>query len=280
MAALQRPDVVLPIEHWPAQGIPRARVLVVHGLGEHPGRYEALAAQLVRWGLDVRALHLRGHGRASGSRGDAPSATAMLEDVAAAIDAVREPGRPFVLLGHSLGGLLAARVVAGALRGEPFGREPDWLVLSSPALDPGMRWHQHLLLAVGRRFLPHMGASNGLKPAWISRDPAVVKLYQQDPMVHGRVTPTVAQMVVEGGEVVQAEAPRWRVPTLLLWAGADRCVAPRGSQAFADAAPPAWVQARRFDHLAHEIFNEPERAEVLAVLKTALDHRFPEPTAR
>lgn len=280
MAALQRPDVVLPIDHWPAHGIPRARVLIVHGLGEHPGRYEALAAQLVRWGLDVRAVHLRGHGRAGGARGDAPSATAMLEDVAAAIDAVREPGCPFILLGHSLGGLLVARVAAAALRGEPFGREPDWLVLSSPALDPGMRWHQHLLLALGRRFLPHLGASNGLKPAWISRDPAVVKLYQQDPMVHGRVTPTVAQMVVDAGAAVQGEAPRWRVPTLLLWAGADRCVAPRGSRALAEAAPPGVLQARCFDNLAHEIFNEPERAEVLAVLKAALDHRFAELTSR
>jgi alpha-beta hydrolase superfamily lysophospholipase len=201
----------------------------------------------------------------------------MLEDVAAAIDAVREPGRPFILLGHSLGGLLAARVVAGALRGEPYGREPDWLVLSSPALDPGMRWHQKWLLEMGRRFAPHLGAGNGLKPAWICRDPAVVKLYQQDPMVHNRITPTVAQMVVDGGEVVRAEAVRWRVPTLHLWAGADRCVAPLGSQAFADAAPPTVVQGRCFDHLAHEIFNEPERAEVLAVMKAALDHRFPLP---
>jgi len=278
MAALQRPDAVLPIDHWPAHGIPRARVLLVHGLGEHPGRYEALAAQFVHWGLDVRAVHLRGHGRASGPRGDAPTPTAMLDDVAAAIDAVREPGRPFILVGHSLGGLLAARVVAGALRGEPFGREPDWLVLSSPALDPGMRWGQRLLLGFGRRFLPHLGAGNGLKPAWICRDPAVVKLYQQDPMVHGRITPTVAEMIVDGGEVVRAEAARWRVPTLLLWAGADRCVAPRGSEAFASAAPPAVVQGRCFDNLAHELFNEPERAEVLAVMKAALDHRFPHPT--
>ncbi len=254
-------------------------MLVVHGLGEHPGRYEALAQAWVDWGLDVWALHLRGHGRASGTRGDAPTPTAMLEDVAAAIDTVREAGRPFILLGHSLGGLLAARVVAGALRGEAFGREPDWLVLSSPALDPGMRPQQKLMLAVGRVLAPHLAAGNGLRPAWICRDPEVVRRYVADPLVHDRITPTVAQMVVEGGEVVRAEAPRWRVPTLLMWAGADRCVAPRGSQALADAAPPDVVHARCFEPLAHEIFNEPERAEVLAVMQAALDHRFPHPTA-
>ncbi len=275
MPAIQRPDAVLPLEHWPVHGQPRGRVLIVHGLGEHPGRYEALAAQLNRWNWDVRALHLRGHGRASGPRGDAPSATAMLEDLAATIDQVREPGRPFVLLGHSLGGLLAARVVAGALHGEAFGREPDLLVLSSPALDPNLSTNQSLSLALGSRLFPHLAVSNGLQPEWISRDAMIVKLYREDPLVHSKVTATVALMVRDGGMAVIADAPRWRVPTLLLWAGADRCVAPKGSQAFFDAAPRAVVKGQCFPQLAHEIFNEPERADVLVALETALNERFP-----
>jgi alpha-beta hydrolase superfamily lysophospholipase len=85
-------------------------------------------------------------------------------------------------------------------------------------------------------------------------------------------------MIVDGGRQVLRAAPRWRLPTLLMWAGADRCVAPAGSAAFATAAPAAVVQSRCFDGLAHEIFNEPEREQVLAHLlgwlagQTAVGH--------
>lgn len=276
MPALQRPDAVLPIERWHPPGAAYGKLLIVHGLGEHPGRYRALADQWVAWGFDVRALHLRGHGRASGPRGDAPTTLAMLDDLAAAIDQVREAGRPLVLLGHSLGGLLAARVVAGALQGERFGREPDWLVLSSPALDPGLRWHQRMALRLGRSLAPHRLVHNGLRPSWISRDPKVVQHYAEDPLVHDRISPTLAQMVLEGGAAVRAAAPRWRVPTLLLWAGRDLCVRAQGSQDFFDAAPRSVVQGRAFPALAHEIFNEPERAQVIDVLHRALQLRFPD----
>ncbi len=270
MPALQRPDAVLPIEHWRAAGQARAMVLLVHGLGEHPGRYAALAGELKGWGLEVLAPHLRGHGRASGRRGDAPDKWTLLHDLAACFDHARQAamGKPLILLGHSLGGLLCARLVLGALQGEAFGRAPDRLVLSSPALDGNMNGLQRLMLAVGRRLAPHLQASNGLKPEWICRDPAVVQAYRNDSLVHDRITPTVASLVADEGPAVIAAAPRWTVPTLLLWAGADRCVAPRGSQAFFDAAPRNVVQGQAFPAMAHEIFNEPERAEVLALLRT------------
>ena len=78
-------------------------------------------------------------------------------------------------------------------------------------------------------------------PAWISRDPAVVRAYVADPLVHDRITPRLVRFIVDGGELVRSRAPHWTVPTLLMWAGADRCVAPAGSAAFAAAAPQhAW----------------------------------------
>jgi alpha-beta hydrolase superfamily lysophospholipase len=167
-----------------------------------------------------------------------------------------------------MGGLVAARFVAemfAAPRAE-WSRPVHALVLSSPALDPGMNRVQHALLSVLGRLAPQLAVGNGLRPAWISRDPAVVRAYVDDPLVHDRVTPMLVRFIIDGGEQVRAVAPRWCVPTLLMWAGADRCVAPAGSAAFAAAAPSAWLAHTCYPQMAHEIFNEPERAQPLAEL--------------
>ena len=262
---------------WPlASAAARGSVLVVHGLGEHVGRHAALAARLNAFGWQVAGYDLRGHGGSQGPRGGLADAGAMLDDVALMIDAVRSawPG-PLVLLGHSMGGLIAARFVAGALdtTSPSWQREVDALVLSSPALDPGMNAVQKALLASVGRVAPDLALGNGLKPDWISRDPAVVAAYAADPLVHDRVTPRLVRFIVDGGALVRGIAPRWRVPTLLLWAGADRCVAPAGSAAFAAAAPPSVVRAQAFAGLAHEIFNEPEKDDVFAALGAWLAER-------
>ena len=86
------------------------------------------------------------------------------------------------------------------------------------------------LLSVLGPLAPQLAIGNGLKPAWISRDPAVVRAYVDDPLVHDRVTPQLVRFIVDAGELVRASAPRWDVPTLLMWAGADRCVAPCGQR--------------------------------------------------
>jgi alpha-beta hydrolase superfamily lysophospholipase len=259
--------LTLKLRRWPAVGAARGTVQLVHGLGEHLGRYEWLAAQLNAAGWQVTGHDQRGHGRSEGKRGAIADSHALLADLALAVDALRGDG-PHVLLGHSLGGLVAARFVAEGLAKAPapWFRKTDGLVLSSPALDPGMNGAQKALLAVLGPIAPRLAVSNGLKPAWISRDPAVVKAYVDDPRVHDRVTPRLVRFIVDGGALVRERAPRWTLPTLLLWAGADRCVAPAGSAAFAAAAPRDVVTAHEFPGLFHEIFNEPERDEVASHL--------------
>ena len=259
----------LQLREWPCAHA-RATVLIVHGLGEHIGRYEPVAAQLLRSGRSVVGYDQRGHGASEGARGALNQPDDLLADLALVIDAVRRqhPG-PLTLLGHSMGGAVAARFVAGGLEGAPppaWFRPVDALVLSSPALDPGMSGAQKLALAVLGRLAPDLSVGNGLKPEWISRDAAVVKAYLADPRVHDRITPKLARFIAESGAFVRAHAAQWRMPTLLLYAGADRCVAPAGSAAFAAAAPPGVVSARVFSLLFHEIFNEPEQAEVFAAL--------------
>jgi alpha-beta hydrolase superfamily lysophospholipase len=279
-----RDGTPLHLREWRVSA-PRGTVLVVHGLGEHIGRYEHVAARLNAAGWNVAGHDQRGHGASGGPRGAIARDDDLLADLAVVIDALRARGTagPLVLLGHSMGGLVAARFALGTLRAagsrdddaggpaaeaaaEPWARDLDALVLSSPALDPGMNALQKALLAVLGPLAPDLAIGNGLKPAWISRDPQVVRAYERDPLVHDRITPRLVRFIVDAGLAVRAAAPCWRVPTLLMWAGADRCVAPAGSAAFAAAAPRGVVAAREFPALFHEIFNEPERDEPLRLL--------------
>jgi alpha-beta hydrolase superfamily lysophospholipase len=258
----------LHVTDWPATGPALGTVLLVHGLGEHGGRYAALATALNAAGWHVVAHDHRGHGRSDGPRGVLPRADALLDDLARVVDAVRAVQRGvLVLLGHSMGGLVAARFVAESLAATPapWARPVDALVLSSPALDLALNPLQKLMLALGS-LAPDRAVGNGLSPGWLSRDSGVVQAYQADPLVHDRITPRLARFMVDGGEHVRALAAHWRTPTLLLWAGADRCVAPGGSKAFAAAAPADVVSARCFEPLFHEIFNEPEKGEVVGEL--------------
>jgi alpha-beta hydrolase superfamily lysophospholipase len=258
----------LHLRSWPNPAA-RGTVLLVHGLGEHGGRYAHVGAQLASWGWRVLACDHRGHGRSDGARGAIASDDSLLDDLALAIDAARAAGAgPLVLLGHSLGGLVAARFVAEGLRSPAaaWHRQVDALVLSSPALAADTSVVQKLLLMLLGALAPNLAVGNGLEPAWLSRDPAVVQAYLADPLVHDRITPRLARFILEGGALVRDLAPRWTLPTLLLWAGSDRCVAPRGSAEFAATAPLDRVQAQVFEPLFHEIFNEPERAQVFACL--------------
>jgi alpha-beta hydrolase superfamily lysophospholipase len=263
------------LHDWP-HAAPRGTVLIVHGLGEHGGRYAHVAAQLNAWGWRVLANDHRGHGRSGGERGRIASDDALLRDLSLVIDAARAGSTgPLLLLGHSMGGLIAARFVAEGLQAAPapWHREVDGLVLSSPALRIGMNGFQKLLLATLGPLAPNLAVANGLEPSWVSRDPAVVAAYVADPLVHDRITPRLTRFIVDGGEFVRGVAPRWRVPTLLMWAGSDRCVAPSGCAEFAAAAPKAVLQAQVFEPLYHEIFNEPEQAQVFMRLQAWLQQR-------
>ena len=249
----------LAVYDWPLPDAPRATVLLVHGLGEHAGRYDALARHLGAWGYAVRGYDHYGHGESSGPRGGLPWDTRLLDDLTDIVDATRArmpAGQPLVLLGHSMGGLVAARFVALGMR------PVDALVLSSPAFDAGLAPAQKLLLATLQRIAPNLRVGNGLDAHYLSHDASVVRTYLADPLCHDRISVRLARFIAEAGPATVARAAHWQVPTLLLWAGADRLVNPAGSRAFASAAPKERVQAHCFEPLYHELFNEsPELAE-------------------
>jgi alpha-beta hydrolase superfamily lysophospholipase len=251
---------------------PLGTVILVHGLGEHAGRYGEVAAHLQQWGFAVRAYDQQGHGQSHGARGDMLRPGSLQADLCRVIDDTRQhpslQGTPLILLGHSMGGLVVARTLAEGLR------PVDAAVLSSPALGAFPNLFQKMLLASLPRVVPHLRVDNGLKADFVSRDPDVVKAYKADPLVHRRISAGLAAWILTQGAQTLADAGQWQVPTLLLYAGQDRLVNPLASADFARAAPAALLQAECFEGMYHEIFNDLYRAQVFAALKRWLLARF------
>lgn len=258
----------LALRHWPLAAA-RAQLLIVHGLGEHCGRYTALAAQLNAQGIEVFAYDHYGHGRSSGRRGHLARDRQLVEHLLEIWQMLetRAPAAPRLLLGHSLGGLIAASAVAqDAL-------QPRALVLSSPALAIDAAPWQRLALRWLPRVLPNLVLPNGLDARLLAHDPAIAKAYRDDPLVSRWIGVRLGEFVMREGAAVIARASDWHVPTLLLYAGDDRLVSPAGSAEFAAKAPAGSVQAQCFAGLYHEIFNEPDDAprRALSVWLDSLD---------
>jgi alpha-beta hydrolase superfamily lysophospholipase len=263
----------IAVQEWPLarSRTRRGTVIIVHGLGEHAGRFDTLAQRLNEWDFAVRGYDQYGHGESGGVRGGLPTDDRLLLDLADMVDSVaakKTRKAPIILLGHSLGGLVAAKFVMQNIR------PVDGLVMSSPALNPGLTRVQKAMLAVLPRVVPNMRVNNGVVAEYLSRDPAVVRAYLEDPLVHDRISARLGRFVADSGAAVVAGAATWALPTLLLFAGADKLVNPAGSRAFAAAAPLQAVTTRAFETMFHEVFNEPDSVRVYAELKAWLDLRF------
>lgn len=262
----------LALQYWPVlEGATRRGIVVlVHGLGEHAGRYERLAQRLVDWGYATIGYDQVGHGESEGVRGCLPTTMRLIDDLDDIVASARnrlKPGERLIVLGHSMGGLVAACWVL--LRPSHI----DGLVLSSPALRTDLGPLQRLMLAVLPRLAPNFRVGNGVRPEGLSHDPEVVQAYRDDPLVHDRLSARLARFIVEAGPRVLARARHWRVPTLLVYSGRDVIVNPQGSQAFAAQAPTGLVEAHAFNDLFHEVFNEAEAEPVYAVLRAWLERR-------
>ena len=227
---------------------PHGTIILVHGLGEHSGRYAHVIEALNRAQWSVIAYDHRGHGRSPGPRGVLPHKDALLDDLAEIIDEAH--AKRIVLLGHSMGGAVAARFVADARR------NVDALVLSSPALKATLKLTDRIKLVVGNALAPNAVLRNGLDAAKVSHVAEVVSGYETDPLVHDRVSPRLVKFILDSGRIARERAAQWRVPTLLMFSGDDHLVDADGSRECANASPRDVVTAREFPELYHEIFNE------------------------
>ncbi|MCH5670774.1 alpha/beta hydrolase [Streptomyces gilvus] len=249
----------LVAREWPHER-PRYLALIAHGYGEHIGRYEELAGVLGRHGAAVFGPDHLGHGKSDGERVLVEDFEEVVGDLHAVAEPARAayPGLPVVLVGHSMGGLIAARYA------QRYGDELAALVLSGPVIGawalPGR------LLALDE--IP----DTPISPAALSRDPAVGAAYGADPLVwHGPMKrPTVEafartlRRVAEGGDV-------GRLPVLWLHGDDDRLVPLAGSRVGVERLSGGVLTERVFPGARHEVFHETNRAEVFAELVRFLD---------
>jgi len=254
---------------------PRATVALVHGLAEHAGRYAALAARLNAAGIDVLAVDLRGHGQSPGERAWVERFDGYLNDADALVDEAARGGAPLFLMGHSMGGAVAA--LYAIERAAARGRTLAGLVLSSPALAPGRdvpRW----MLAVSRvisRVWPTFPAIR-IDPALLSRDPAVVEANRTDPLVHHAAVPART-----GAEILDAMARiergrgALRVPVLVYHGTDDKLTEPDGSRAFGARVGSPDRTLTLYEGGFHETMNDLDRERVIGALIAWIHARAP-----
>jgi acylglycerol lipase len=251
---------------WPATGAAWAELILVHGVGEHAGRYDHVARQMAEAGIEVAAFDLRGFGASGGPRAYVRRWTDLHDDlesrVAIAGDGIEGPiiqDGPTILYGHSMGGLIALGYM---LSDEPR-LVPDLLVLTSPALDSTIAaWKQRVAPIFGR-IAPRLRLPNGFRPGDLSRDPSVDEKVKSDPLCQSSST---ARLGAEGfAEQLRVRAAldegrRLPVPTYVVHGGDDPIV-PVEASAVLERDPN--VTRRVYPGLRHETHNEPEGATVV-----------------
>lgn len=264
-------DSVLPGKAWCAPR-PRALIAIVHGLGEHSGRYAALASDLVAANFTVVCLDLPGHGDAPGPRGDMKSWLQVRDQAIPAMFSAsrglpgQPPELPHVLLGHSLGGVMALDHALAHPKGL------QGVVASAPGLISAIPpWWKLALANVARVTSPSTGFPHGLDESGMSRDAEVLRLRKTDPLMHDKISPRLFFAFEEARQRVMRDARRLAVPALLLHGAADRVTDPKGTLAFVGAAPHEKARLFTYRDAYHEIFNDPARDQVLRDLKGWLD---------
>jgi acylglycerol lipase len=249
-------DTELLVRHWPATGTPWATVMIVHGLGEHSGRYEHVGDRMAAAGLDVHAADLRGFGGSGGLRAYVDSFARYRDDLAEQLVAVRAStvGRPVVLYGHSMGGLVA---LGYALSDNP---KPDLLVLSAPGVESTLPAWKFALARVLAAVAPRLMIPNGLDGSQLSRDPTVGDAYVADPLNQHKSTVRFADAGNREMRRVRSSIDDLAIPTLAIHGEADTIVPPSASATLARIPGVTHVT---YPGLRHEIHNEPEWTSVV-----------------
>ena len=258
--------------HWRAQEPVKAVILLAHGLGEHCGRYHAFADYFLQRGVSVVAPDHLGHGASPGER----THIVEFEDFLRPLNELREligqwyPGLPCFLIGHSMGGLIAARYLLD--HQDRF----TGAALSGAALqaaEPPSAFAM-FLARLFSRFLPKMGMLQ-LDATQISRDPQVVQDYLGDPLVHnGKATARLVVELVQNMETVERDRGKIQLPVIVMHGSDDAMTTSKGSEEFYKAVSSPDKTLKIYQGLYHEIFNEPERLEVMGDLAAWVDERI------
>jgi alpha-beta hydrolase superfamily lysophospholipase len=253
-----RDGTELLVRHWSATGEPWASALIVHGIAEHSGRYEHVGEWLAAAGLDVHAYDSRGFGGSAGRRAWVDRWSRNHDDLEDRLAVVRvmARGRPVVVYGHSLGGLIAL----GYAVADPPRPLPDALVLNAPAIDAAVPGWKRAVARVLGAIAPTVSMSNDFDGGLLSRDPAVGARYLADERNQHRTTTRFGAEALAEQVRVRAALARLSIPTLVTHGAADRLVPTASSEPL--AALPG-VTRRTYPELRHETHNEPEGRAVV-----------------
>lgn len=248
---------------------PRYDVLHVHGLGEHCGRWNHVAEHFNRDGANVFSYDLRGHGESGGNRGDVASFSDFHDDIATmAYATAAKSGRPWVLYGHSFGGLQCAGYLIGQT--EPV---PNLAVLSSPWMRVAGRLNSGLMYASRgvAAIAPSLSLPLKIEDHQLSTDPSVAERYFSDPLVTRTATARFARETSQEMEKRGQQLDQITLPTLVIQGSDDEIAAPSGSAGL--AASPG-VTRKLYPGLRHETHNEPEAAQVLGDITDWIDGKL------
>jgi alpha-beta hydrolase superfamily lysophospholipase len=263
--------LALYAQEWQPEAAPKATVCLVHGLGEHGGRYAHLGASLTNAGYALLAFDQRGHGRSAGPRGHTPSLEVWLDDIDGFLvqAAARYPSCPRFLYGHSLGGSQALLYVLQ--RHPPL----QGVIVTAPALRLAYTppsWKATLSKVLASLW-PTFTMASGLEVQALSRDAAVLDAYRRDPLVHDHISASAGWGLLRLGELAFQQADELTLPLLLMHGSADRIVSCDASREFA-ARTDGLCTLRIWDGLYHEIHNEAQQEQVFALLVAWLDSQL------
>lgn len=247
-------------------------VVIVHGLGEHCGRYTHIARFFYRLGFQVRCFDQRGHGQSEGRRGDTKHSLSNLNDLELVVEDFNDQlDQACLVFAHSMGGLFACHFALKAKN------ELSGLILSSPAFSVRTSRFQELLFSVASKLFPHFGVGHGTNGRFLSHDDEVVYAYQNDPLVHAKISAALFQAMLHSMDYIRHHQTQLRVPLLLLVAGDDRVVDSDGVLEFAQQLDhrltAASVKTIVYPYFYHEIFNELDAIQVFDDLRTWLDQK-------
>lgn len=237
---------------YDAPGNPKALILLVHGLGEHAGRYAGWAARFNERGVTIRAFDLPGHGNSEGRRGVISSPEKVYDTIDQICQELTSefPGVPLFIYGHSLGGGVVLNYLVrrrpqlrGAIVTSP------WVILSETPSKVKV-----VIANMGKKLLPGMTQPSGLKTEYLSRDKEVVAAYRSDPLVHGLISAGLYGWMTDAAEETLSRASEINIPLLLMHGRNDMIVSPSGSLQVAGLVPK--VTLKLWDEGYHELHND------------------------
>ncbi len=255
---------------WHPESQARAAVCLVHGLGEHTGRYEHVAQKLTDNGYALLGCDLRGHGKSGEPRGHYPNFEQVMKDITSVLGFLKQkyPTEPMFLYGHSMGGCI---VLNYGIRVKPVVKG---VVATSPGLKTGEPVNP-ALLAMGKvlyTLVPTFGLDNGLDRNNLCTDQAVIDRYCADPLVHPKISARFALDFINAGQWALENAAEFTLPLYIGIGEKDHIVSVPAAKEFATKAPHCTF--KEWPGLFHETHNEPSQGEVLDYMIRWLDQQL------